>query len=241
MPTPDGVARELDVPILMYHYICTPPTDADDVRIDLSTSPETFHEQLAALDAAGYTTITLYDLVFALQTGQTLPDKPIILTFDDGYRDNYENAFPILQEYDMVATFFVITGYLDEGRPDYVTWEQVAEMSQAGMSIESHSYNHADLSGKDVDYLVWQILGPKQAIEERTGVPVRFFCYPGGSYDELVIDVLKSANYWGATTVNQDVIQSNEGLFELSRIRVRSSYTGQDLLDVIDDFMEGTD
>ncbi|MCS7261247.1 MAG: polysaccharide deacetylase family protein, partial [Anaerolineae bacterium] len=99
VPTPDGVARTVDVPILMYHYISKPPPDADRYRRDLSLAPEDFEAHLAWLRSQGYQGITLHALVFHLVAGWPLPEKPIVLTFDDGYRDHYTNAFPLLQRY----------------------------------------------------------------------------------------------------------------------------------------------
>ena len=87
LPTPDGVLRTLRVPILMYHYISVSPPGADAVRRDLSVSPEALEAHLRYLQQEGYTAITLRDLSMALQCGYPLPPKPIVLTFDDGYRD----------------------------------------------------------------------------------------------------------------------------------------------------------
>jgi peptidoglycan/xylan/chitin deacetylase (PgdA/CDA1 family) len=233
-PTPDGTPRTLVVPILMYHYISAPPSDADAIRRDLSVSPARFAAHLEALRARGYTTISLHDLALALQVGHPLPDNPIVLTFDDGYRDAYEHALPLLLEYGYTGTFFLVTGFIDDGRPEFVTWEQVIEMHRAGMEIGSHSYTHPDLRHRDTDYLIWQALGPREAIEARIGEPVRFFCYPAGKYDERVIQVLRSAHYWGAVTVAQDAEHHSAAMFELRRIRVHGDTTANALLAAID-------
>jgi peptidoglycan/xylan/chitin deacetylase (PgdA/CDA1 family) len=234
LPTPDGVTRVLRVPILMYHYISVPPPDADAVRLDLSVPPERFAEHLRYLREAGYVSITLYDLFLALQAGYPLPGKPVIITLDDGHRDTYTAAFPLLKQYGFTATFFVLTGLIDEGRPEYLTWDQVIEMDRAGMDVEAHGHTHVDLSGRDADYLVWQILGSKEAIEARTHKAVRFFCYPSGGYDDLVIQILHSAHYWGAVTANFGSEQRSDRPFELPRVRVRGQYTVQDLARVIE-------
>ncbi len=224
LPPPDGVRREVDVPILMYHYISEPPPDADSIRRGLSVTPAQFEEHLRYLKENGYRTISLYQLLLHLTHGEPLPEKPIILTFDDGYRDNFENAFPLLQEYGFKATFFLITNFIDEGRPLYMTWDQVKTMAQAGHEIGAHSRDHPDLRGKDIDFLVWQILGAKEAIQNGAGITPRFFSYPSGKYDENTIAVLKSAHYWGAVTIHQGVHQSSDSLFELQRIRVHGNY-----------------
>jgi len=105
----------------------------------------------------------------------------------------------------------------------------VIEMHAAGMEFGAHSYTHPDLSGKDVDYIVWQTLGPRQAIEERIQEPVRFFCYPSGEYDDRVIRVLHSAHYWGAVTITAGVEHSSDAMFELDRVRVPGHLTAAGL------------
>jgi peptidoglycan/xylan/chitin deacetylase (PgdA/CDA1 family) len=219
-PTPDGQQRTWRIPILMYHYVSAPPADADAIRHDLSVTPEQFEEHLQLLVAEGYSATTLHDLALALQIGYPLPPKPIILTFDDGYRDHYTEAFPLLVRYGLRGTFFIITSMADQEQPAYVTWEQVSAMHAAGMEIGSHAYTHADLRWRSVDFLVWQMEGSKEAIEQRIAEPVRFFCYPSGKYDDQAIAVLHSANYWGAVTVEQGGAQSSERMFELQRIRI---------------------
>ena len=229
-PTPDGVARVVRVPILMYHYVSTPPPDADIYRVDLSVSPDLFAAQLDRLAAEGYTTIDLYDLVSNLARGAPLPEKPVIITFDDGYRDNYENAFPLLVERGMKATFFVVTDFIDEERPAYLTWDMARAMHAAGMSVESHGRNHVSLEGKDDDYLVWQALGSLQTIQYELGGRPRFVSYPGGEYDQRTIDIFKSADYWAGVTTEQGVTHAGADPFRLARVRVRNTTTPDELV-----------
>lgn len=228
-PTPSGTAIAHTVPILMYHYLSEPPPGADAIRRDLSVSPANFEAQLAYLRQAGYETISLADLAYALSQDAPLPEKPIILTFDDGHRDNYENAFPLLRKYGYTATFFVFTQVIDTYNVDFLTWEMVTEMHQAGMEFGSHSYRHLDMSNRDVDFLVYEILGSKEAIEERIGEPVRFFAYPSGAYDGLTIKVLESANFWGAVTTQWGSTHTHPNRFELPRLRMRGNDRVQDL------------
>ncbi len=229
LPPPDGVVREAQVPILMYHYISEPPPDANQIRRGLSVPPAQFEAHLRYLKSNGYHTISLHQLLLHLTRGEPLPEKPIILTFDDGYRDNYERAFPLLQKYGFSATFFLITNFIDEGRPAYLTWEQVKKLAQAGNEIGAHSRDHPDLRGRDTDFLVWQILGSKEAIQNGAGITPRFFSYPSGKYDENTIAILASAHYWGAVTVKQGVHQSSETPFELERIRIDGSYGADEM------------
>jgi peptidoglycan/xylan/chitin deacetylase (PgdA/CDA1 family) len=223
-PTPDGVLRSVRVPILMYHYISDPPPGADRYRLDLSVRPVDFEAQLAWLAQNDYRTITLYDLYDHLVAGFPLPDKAVILTFDDGYVDAYDLALPLLQKYGFTATFFVLTGPADRGGDgQYVNWEQITAMSAAGMGIELHCREHYDLRNRSNEFLVYQILGGKQSIEAHTGQPVHWFAYPSGRYDAAIIRVLKSADFWGALTTQYAYIHTTSGLFKLSRVRIRGA------------------
>jgi peptidoglycan/xylan/chitin deacetylase (PgdA/CDA1 family) len=228
-PTPDGVARTLQVPILMYHYVSVPPAGADIYRRDLSVTPALFESHLKYLTDAGYHVITLDDLLYALAQGRELPTKPVILTFDDGYEDNYTNAFPLLQKYDLVGHFFVISDFVNQGRPGYMTWPQIEEMAAAGQRFGSHSRDHPSLSGQSDDYLVWQALGGKEALEEHLGQHPRWISYPAGQYDDRTIAVYKSAGYWGGLTTQQGATHTLDDIFELKRVRVRGSHTAVDL------------
>ena len=207
----------------MYHYIDAPGPDADIYRKDLSVLPQAFEEQMAYLREAGYHSISLRDLVLYLQAGAELPPNPVVLTFDDGYQDNYTYAYPILERYGFSGTFFIITGLVDKRTEGYMSWDQVEELHSWGMEIGSHSYTHPDLRGRSDDYIIWQVLGSKEAIEARIGEPVRFFCYPSGRYDEATVRILRQLDFWGATTIEQGKAQTSDHLLELRRIRVRGS------------------
>jgi len=237
LPTSDGVVRTLRVPILMYHHVSAVPPNADIYRRDLSVSPEQFEAQLRYLRARGYHTVSLRDLLYALNRGWPLPPHPIVLTFDDGYSANYEKAFPLLKEYGFTATFFVLTSFADENRPGYLTWAEIARMSQAGMEIGSHSKDHPDLQHRGRDFLVWQILGSKQSIEAHTRQTVYAFSYPSGRYDAGVEEILKEAGYLLAVTTGQGTVQRSDRLLRLSRVRVRGSYTVNKLAEMIDYWM----
>lgn len=225
LPTPDGVERGARVPILMYHYVSIPPDDADIYRINLSVTPEALREQMVWLHDNGWETITLYDLIYALALGWELPEKPVILTFDDGYVDNYENAFPILEEFDFVGTFFILSGPTDREDPAYMTWEMLHEMSEAGQDIEVHGREHVYLSERDYDFLVHHLLGPAEGIEAHLGYYPRFLAYPSGQYDDNTIAVAQSAGYWGATTTHSGVGHDSWTPFELERLRIPGDIT----------------
>jgi len=227
--TPDGVQRTANVPILMYHYISEPPADADIYRKDLSVAPARFESHLRLLQERGYRTVMLDDLLSFLANGAPLPEKSVILTFDDGYADNYTYAYPLLRKYGMIGHFFIISDFVNQARPGYMTWPQIEEMALGGQRIGSHSRDHPDLKGKAVDYLVWQALGGLEAIQEHTGSHPRWISYPAGSYDDQVIAVYKSAHYWGGLSTEQGATHTLDQIFALKRVRVRGSHTADDL------------
>jgi peptidoglycan/xylan/chitin deacetylase (PgdA/CDA1 family) len=211
----------------MYHHIDDPGAGADSLRRGLSVTPKYFADQLHHLRQQGYESITLHDLALHLTVGKALPPKPIVLTFDDGYVDAYTHAFPLLQRFGFVGTFFLVSKPIEDQNPDFLSWEQVQEMNAAGMAFEPHSYDHPDMRDRGFDFLVFQILAPKEAIEARTGKTCRFFAYPSGRYDQFVIDVLRSAYFWGGVLTEQGATHTTSDLFTLQRIRVQ----GDDDLD----------
>lgn len=229
----DGVVRQVQVPILMYHYVSVPPANADIYRLDLSVTPDRFATHLLALSSTGYTTISLYDLLAHLTQGTPLPPKPVILSFDDGYRDNYENAFPLLQEFGMTATFFVVTDYINEGHSAYLTWEMAREMQAAGMHIESHGRTHVNLSNRKDSFLIWQALGSLETIESELGMRPRFITYPSGHYDANTIRIFKDLDFWAGLTTIQGATHSSDDLFQLKRVRVPGTTTGKILLQLL--------
>lgn len=230
VPTSDGNVRRVRVPVLMYHYLSIPPDNADIYRRDLSVAPDLFAAHLDAMQQAGYTTISLYTLLDHLTYGAPLPEKPVVLTFDDGYVDQYTNAFPLLRQRGMTATFFIVTDFIHDKRPEYVSWEMVREMYAGGMSIEAHGRNHISLANKDWDYLIWQALGSYESIEVEIGVRPHFVSYPAGEYDQTTIDVFRSANYWAGFTTQQGATHSSDDLFRMRRIRIRGTTSPEELL-----------
>lgn len=234
LPTPIGVfSWTLKVPILMYHYISVPPEDADEYRVDLSVTPENFRAQMEYLVANGFTAIDLYDLSLAIVNKRELPEKPVIITLDDGYLDNYENAFPILQELGMTATFFIPTEFVDLENPDYMSWAMIEEMASAGMRFEPHSKNHPDLRERDRDFLIWQILGPRETLEAHIGYTPRYYAYPGGRYDDAVIELVAEMDYWGAVVTAGGKWHGFNDRFEWTRMRVRNETDLAEFADLV--------
>lgn len=216
----DGTYRRIRVPILMYHYVSELPEDADAYRRDLSIRPETFRAHMEYLFFEGYTPVSLYDLDRALLDGAPLPAKPVILTFDDGYSDHYTNVFPVLRQYGFTGTFFVITGTADAGASQYLTWEQIREMAEAGMDMESHTKSHVDLRGRSYDTLVYELLGSVESLAAYTGKTPSMFCYPVGRYDANVFPILESLGIRRAVTTERGIWHTTDNRLLLPRLRI---------------------
>jgi peptidoglycan/xylan/chitin deacetylase (PgdA/CDA1 family) len=199
------------VPILMYHSIADLPGN------NLGVPPEKFAGQMKFLHDAGFTTITPDQLFDAYQGTGKLPSSPILLTFDDGYPDNYYVAFPILKQYGFTATFFVITGDVDHGM---LSWSQLKEMQDHGMSIQSHTVSHPDLRNLSGLALRKQLADSKASIEGKLNTAVRFFCYPSGKYNAQTLNQLKELGYSMGVTTSYGFAQLNQNPLLFSRVRI---------------------
>jgi peptidoglycan/xylan/chitin deacetylase (PgdA/CDA1 family) len=215
------------VPILMYHYVSSPAANADRLRRELSVEPAVFEAQMRWLKGAGYHTVTLDDVHAHLKSGSPLPDKPIVLTFDDGHIDHYSFVFPLLRSLEMTGTFFIVADFATYSytNPDYLSWKQAREMADGGMRIESHARTHHDLRNRSFKYLVWEVLGSIEQIEAYTGRRPRFFCYPAGRFDDAVVRMLKSVQMNGAVTTVHGAQQKLANAFTWPRIRIRYGTT----------------
>ena len=219
-PTPTPKPRGTTIiPILMYHYVRVVTDPKDTIGIGLSVKPDIFAQQMQYLADNGYTTLTMQEVYDVLQGRKTLPTKPIALTFDDGYRDFYTAAWPVLQRHNFKATNYVITDFI--GWDAYMTWEMLQELSEGGqVEIGAHTRSHVDLRTLSADKLQDEVLGSKAILETGLGRPVGAFCYPAGFYNTSVIAAVKRANYLTATTELPGAKQNIQAQFELPRIRV---------------------
>lgn len=206
----------IELPVLMYHYIQTADPN-DKLGYDLSVAPGDFRAQLSYLKDNGFMTITPGDLEKAWQGKIELPTKSILLTFDDGYSDLYTNAFPILREFNMKATAYIVTGFV--GQPNYVTWEQVLEMDQSGLvTIGSHTISHADLT--KTPKLTLELTESRRILEEKVGHSVLSFCYPAGRLNDAVIAGVRDAGYTTAVTTKAGTTMQRSASLTLPRVRI---------------------
>lgn len=227
LPRPAQAAgvREVLLPILMYHAVSLPPADLNPKLAENWLAPEKFRCQLRWLADNGYQTVSPEQLIEAVTKNGPLPAKPIMITFDDGYADAAYSVTPILREFGYTGVFFVITGWLNEGRPDYLSWAQARAMAEAGMSIQSHSRQHVDMRGKPDAWLDGEIQGSLNDIEANVGVRPVMFSYPLGRYDSAMIRALRRAGVPAAVTVRDGRTIVRGNLLWLPRVRVRGSTT----------------
>src|SRR2546429_607556 len=187
VPTPSSDPR---VPILYYHYVEVNPNPAGDPgRDSLLVTPANFEDQMLALKFAGYATITLDDLVTGIHNPSTLPDKPVILTFDDGYADFYTNAFPLLQKFGLKSTIFVMShGQVVPPTNNRLSSDQILELSRSPLiTVGDHTIDHPDLKGRSQEFQHHQIFQSKSDLEKLIGKPVRHFAYPYGGFDQTTL------------------------------------------------------
>ncbi|QPC81253.1 polysaccharide deacetylase family protein [Phototrophicus methaneseepsis] len=218
----DGTLRRIYTPILMYHYISELPPEADDIRIGLTVLPHQFADHMAYLRDQNYQTISMDQLDEALRYGVSLPQNPIILTFDDGYIDHYTAATPILKQNGFQGIFYVITAFADNNLPGYMNWQQINDIAADGMWIGSHTKNHVELTDRSYDYLVYEILGSLESIEQHTGNYPTTFSYPIGRYDETTLDVVDTTEIKRSVTTFPGAYHTTDNRHEVSRLRVTS-------------------
>jgi peptidoglycan/xylan/chitin deacetylase (PgdA/CDA1 family) len=222
LPTLDAEAskRRVRLPILMYHYVEPWPADASNIRKSLTVRPEDFAAQMAYLHDQGYVTVSLYELMTALTVGTPLPEKAVILTFDDGYRSLMDYAVPEMNPYGYAGTVFVITELMDREFDAYLTWPQAEALYAQGWKIEPHTKTHDELAGEDRDFQLYQMLGSMQTVEAHIGVMPRFFCYPAGKYDDVTLRLAHELNLWGAVTTTLSRWHTLADQYTLSRVRI---------------------
>jgi peptidoglycan/xylan/chitin deacetylase (PgdA/CDA1 family) len=226
------------VPILMYHYIRVPPDPAaDHLGWGLSTSPADFRQQMDYLDLNGFHPVTLTELRAYLAGRQPLPDRPVVLTFDDGYADLYTEAFPVLKRHHFKAVAYIVSGFLGRAGTN-VTPDQVKEMDAYGVEIGAHTVNHVDLT-KSGGSLASEVQGSKSTLEAVVGHPVLDFCYPAGRYNATVIEAVRAAGFESATTTQSGAAHTLDDRFAWSRIRVSGSESLADFVVGIQQYETG--
>jgi peptidoglycan/xylan/chitin deacetylase (PgdA/CDA1 family) len=198
-------------PVLVYHHV-------DNHAGRWYVPVKKFEEQLKWLSDNGYHTASMDDYITALQAGQQLPAKTIVLTFDDGYADAYTNVFPLLQEYGFTGTFFVVTGYV--GTPNYLSWDEITEMQTAGMEIGAHTVHHPFLTKLSANKMIYEVQQSRIDLENHLAKGPTVFAYPYNDHNKAVIDVVRQSGFRGAVIVGPHRGDNLNDLFEIPRITI---------------------
>jgi len=206
------------IPIIMYHSVN--PVAREDNRL-LVVSPETFEKQMRFLKDRRYNVITLEEAAEIISGKKKAPARAIAITFDDGYKDNYTYAFPILKKYNFPATIFIVANEIGV-EPDRLTWDLVRAMQQSGLiTFGSHSMSHPNLATVvSEEALKNEIVGSKKALEERLGVTVSAFCYPSGRYSAQSRAAVVAAGYKLAVVTNPGKKVPDDDIFLIKRLRI---------------------
>lgn len=189
----------------------------------LAVHLDDFDAQMNYLVENGYVAITPDALLSALEGELELPPKPVLITFDDGYSDNYENAFPILQKYGLRATIFIIPALV--GKEGYMTWDELKEMEENGITMQSHTLNHIALEELPDDAMRTELLKSKQILEEKLGHAVDFVAYPTGTYNLHIAGIAREVGYKGAFTIKYGNVDLGSNFFALERVPIFQTHT----------------
>lgn len=213
------------VPILMYHSVAREPNDATR---ELSVTPEAFTEQLAAVADLGLTPLTTAELAAIWRSpGRALPERPVLITFDDGYEGVHRHALPVLAKHGFPSTLFVSTGWLrgayDTGRglDTMLGWDEVRALAGAGTEIGGHSHTHPQLDQLDDDALGFELLRCKEIVADELGSAPQSFAYPYGYSSRRVRAAVRGAGFAQSLAVGNGLARRRQGPYALQRVTVR--------------------
>lgn len=215
------------VPILMYHYVEYVKDKEDTIRQSLNIIPSIFEAQVKTLQDNGYTFLTAYELADILDEKKEVPEKPVLLTFDDGHWDLYTDVLPILQKYHVKATAYIAPGLLNGS--DFLTTQQLEKIATSGVvEIAAHTVRHIWLKEKSLEVIQKEVKESKIMLEKLIQKRVVSFAYPFGAFDDAVVQVVKDAGFLTAVSTVPGIEQSKTNKYFLYRIRP-GRRTGQDL------------
>ncbi len=225
-------AKSIRIPILMFHYVEYVKDPKDTIRKSLNITPYTFDKQLQTLTQAGYTFLNTQELIDISFGRKQLPQKPIVLTFDDGYRDFYTDAYPILKKYHVKAIAYIVPGFLN--KPNNLDRWQLDEIAKDGLvEIGAHTINHTYLKGISKSRAISEIVNSKTELENEIGKTVLSFAYPYGAFDLQAVQIVRDAGFIDAvsTIPGHGIVPENQ--FFLNRLRA-GARTGNDLINFLE-------
>lgn len=224
-PVPD-MENYNGVMVINYHKV-------DNLHMSLSVKVSDFEQHMKWLKEKGYNSITPEQLYDFIENGAELPPNPILITFDDGYEDNYTNAYPIMKKYGFVGTIFVVTGFLDKYK-NYLTWAQALELTKNGFNIESHTVNHQSMTELSDEQLRNELVNSRKMIQDNLGKESFFMAYPTGTYNLHIAQLVKDAGYKGAFTIKYDNVSRETNVYAIERVPVfHTEKTNKDFLERI--------
>ena len=207
---PDGVV------VFVYHSVAKHRTGETGEQRELDVDTTTFRAEMDVLRRHHCAVVSFSSVVDALRQHRSLPDGAVVLTFDDGWKDQYEEAFPILKQYGFTATFFIYTHAIDNG-PAFMTWDAVRDLQHSGMTIGAHSRTHPELTRADVS-LVDEINGARSDLAHQTGVAPDLFAYPYGSWNKRVAAAVGAAGFNAARGMADGRVRPHSDLMALPAV-----------------------
>jgi len=219
--------------ILMYHAVQQSDPSVD--TMGLAVSPQVFSAHMGYLKDNGFDVIGLMDLVRMVQDRVSIPDKSIVITFDDGYRSVLENALPVLHRYHFTATVFVTISCIENKLPhgsywrDWpaLTWDEVSVLRREGIAIGSHAVTHTMLTRLSPDEAMREIKDSKEIIQNNLKEEVRSLSYPHGAFNKMVIDAVKKAGYRCACSSVHGTNGKDSDVFRLRRTEITAFDTAR--------------
>ncbi|MGY0487483.1 polysaccharide deacetylase family protein [Streptomyces sp. WG-D5] len=214
------------VPILMYHAVSPDPNRATR---QLAVTPGQFAEQMALLADHGRTPLTTAELAARWRDGRALPDRPVLITFDDGYEGVHTHALTALAKHGFAATLFVSTGWLrgaydtGGGLDAMLDWHQVRALAAQGVEIGGHSHTHPQLDQLDDEELEFELVRCREIVCGELGRMPRSFAYPYGHSDRRVRQAVRAAGYAQSLAVGNALARRRQGPYALRRVTVRRS------------------
>lgn len=224
---PEDIKRDLQktssiatfrIPILLYHYVEYVKDKGDTIRQSLNINPYIFEKQIQTLKDAGYTFITAGDLGKVIDAEASLPRKPVIITFDDGYDDFYTDVLPLLKKYNVKATAYIVAGVI--GRLNYMSKDEIQKVQESGLvEIGAHSMYHRYLKGISYNEAKFEIEQSKTNLEHEFGVKVISFAYPYGAFDKQTVKLVEDAGFKTSASTVPGVDVSSLNRYFMFRIR----------------------
>jgi peptidoglycan/xylan/chitin deacetylase (PgdA/CDA1 family) len=216
----NGQGTSNKIPVLMYHSIDY--EKGNELRIP----KEKFREQMKYLKEEGFNPISLEELYSHMLLGTKVPVKPVVITLDDGYEDNYTNAYPVLKEFGFKAVIFMITGVMDTGST-YLTSDQIKEMDKNGVKIEGHTVNHPKLDTLSYSKQLEELAVSKASLEKLLGRDINYIAYPYGKFNNNTLKAVEEAGYKMAFSTQSGLAQKSNGIYKLHRIYVSDKHNMQ--------------